>query len=39
MVLSKDGGQTWITGISSDGINASTLAAGYIDTSKITITN
>lgn len=35
--LTSDGGNTWITGISPDGINTALLTAGQIDVSKITI--
>lgn len=35
--ISKDGGATWNTGITGNGINASYLTSGQIDTSKIRI--
>lgn len=35
--LSKDGGTTWNTGITGNGINANYLTSGQIDTSKIRI--
>ena len=37
--ISKTGGKTWQTGITADGINASLLTAGEVDTQKVVITN
>lgn len=37
LFVSKDGGQTWITGITANGINASLLTAGQIDVSKVRV--
>lgn len=37
LIISKDGGQTWSTGLSTDGISASLITAGSINTSEISI--
>ena len=37
MLISKDGGQTWSTGLSTDGISASLITAGSINTNEISI--
>lgn len=37
LFVSKDGGQTWITGITANGINASLLTVGQIDVSKVRV--
>jgi hypothetical protein len=37
--MSTDGGATWKTGITGDGINSSYLTAGQINTDKIFIMN
>ena len=39
IVLSKDGGQTWTTGISGSGINAEVITTGRLDTDRIRIFN
>lgn len=39
IVLTKDGGQTWTTGITGEGINADVITAGCIDTDRIRIFN
>lgn len=39
VLVSKDGGQTWTTGISADGVNTEMLAAGVINTDIINIMN
>lgn len=37
IILSNDGGRSWTSGITGDGINANTITAGSIDTSLIKI--
>lgn len=37
--LTKDGGQTWSTGITGSGINANYLTTGRVDTSVVTVGN
>lgn len=37
--LSSNGGKSWTTGITGDGINASCITSGYINTSKLAITD
>ena len=37
LLISKDGGQTWSTGLSTDGISASLITAGSINTNEISI--
>lgn len=39
IVLTRDGGQTWETGISASGINADVITAGRLDTNMIRIFN
>lgn len=39
VLVSKDGGQTWATGISADGVNTEMLTAGIINTDTINIMN
>lgn len=39
VLISKDGGQTWATGISADGVNTEMLTAGIINTDTINIMN
>ncbi|MBR4155390.1 MAG: hypothetical protein IKU01_01625 [Bacteroidales bacterium] len=39
IVLTKDGGQTWETGITANGINADVITAGRLDTNSIRIFN
>ena len=37
LIISKDGGQTWNTGLSTDGISANLITAGSINTNEISI--
>lgn len=39
IVLSNDGGKTWITGITGSGINANTISTGVLNTNNIRIFN
>lgn len=39
IVLTRDGGQTWETGITASGINADVITAGRLDTNSIRIFN
>ena len=39
IMMSKDGGNSWVTGISGDGINANYIVTGQLDTQKIRILN
>ena len=39
IVLSSDGGRTWTTGITGEGINASVVTTGRLDTNRIRIFN
>lgn len=39
LFVSNDGGESWSTGVTADGINANFITAGQIDVSKINILN